>query len=128
MIVLVLALISNTELPAGQHCSRESNRKAKPGSAKRSEQSSTYLYVLRNVTPVRTSMYLSVLLTTVLVPLGTSLYLLGTAWYLLVPPCTALYQSSTYRYRHVRTVRGITCVSTDWYVPVCSKRPQLVLR
>ncbi len=29
MIVLVLALISNTELPAGQHCTRESSRKAK---------------------------------------------------------------------------------------------------
>jgi len=98
MIVLVLALISNTELPAGQHCSRESNRKAKPGSAKRSEQSSTYLYVLRNVTPVSTSMYLSVLLTTILVPLGTSLYLLGTAWYLLVPLCTRAVHTGTDRY------------------------------
>ena len=110
-----------------QHCSRESSRKAKPGSAKRSEQSSTYLYVLRSVTPVRSSMYLSVLLTTFF---DTVQYLLvpaqrlGTAWYLLVQPFTALYQSSTYWYRHVRTVRGITNVSTDWYVPVSSKRPQ----
>ncbi len=57
--------------------------------------------------------------TTVLVPLlGTTLYLLGTAWHSLVPPCTALYQSSTYQYRHIRTVLGISGVSTDWYTMI----------
>jgi hypothetical protein len=56
-----------------------------------------------------------------LIPFSTSLYLLSG----LVPLGTSLYSLvPTYWYRHVRTVRGITNVSTDWYVPVSSKRPQ----
>ncbi len=79
-----------------------------------------YQNVLFNNNPERTSMYLSVLLTTILVQLGTSLYCLGTAWYHLVPPCTALYHSGTKQYQAVHTSTYCLRIFLCKYILVCS--------
>ena len=128
MLIKTFLCLHSSELPAGQHCSRESSRKARfrikeirteqyvlvctrsyqfgtarncPGTALYFSGTTLYCFVLSCTCQVP----LLVPPCTYLVPLGTTLYRLVPLRYHLVLPCTALYcpvLDGTRQYRHER--------------------------